>query len=219
MKNRFRSLVGGWWNETEWILIYLVAGFIMAIPYSFLAGWDKNYLFFIALSLPIISIFLYVLRRMPERFLNDFPVFRKGFWSIICYCLLPIFSNGVSILLGWMGFVAGADIVFKYRYASLVLVPLVTFIGLIVVGNICKLRRSITVWRARKFLRKMSYLRSAVSESVDESGKHCGSKILEEYLLTPHLLKGWVIEEIEKHLEACVACRWKVTGQRRSYFG
>ena len=208
MKNKVDSFI----NSNLGPFLYIVVGLVMAVPYTYLAGWDKNYVFFVALALPIVTVVLYVLRGMPQRFLKDFPVFRKGFWAIVLYCLLPIFSNGVSIFLKWAGIAMIGDMVFRYRYTSLVLVPLALFIGWIILEDIREWRGCMRRWRARNFLRKTGYLRSAVAEPVDEAGKHCGPKILEEYA-EGKPLPTWVLEDISRHIEVCGQCRRKV-GER-----
>jgi hypothetical protein len=129
-----------------WVL-YFVIGFIMAVPYTYLAGWDTSNLFFTACVMPIVALVLcalYVARKdnysVPWRTL-------RVFWGFLGYSMLPIFANGISIVLKWFGFPAVGSFIFELRYISLIVVPIVSVMMLLV----CSFAKSI--WQ-RKFSRR-----------------------------------------------------------------
>ncbi len=96
--------------------LYLGVGYAMAVPYTFLAGWDKSnlFIFVTALILPITLAIIYALH-------TRWPGHReRAVWIFLGYCLLPVFMNGISIIIKWAGSITAGNFVFKYRYESLI---------------------------------------------------------------------------------------------------
>ena len=118
--------------------VYFMLGFVMAAPYTLLAGWSLDGMGFMALVLPIASVILYTMYR----------AFRAGsipswiFWGFLGYCLLPIFMRMLSYGLETAGFAVVRGFVFAYRYESLIALPLFAFIGFC----ICSFARSVWRW-------------------------------------------------------------------------
>jgi len=147
VKEKFRNLAGqlaeGAGTFLMWTL-YFVVGLVMAVPYTYLAGWDANNLVLTAFALPITAVILYALYTACKMKRYDIPWWiHRVFYGLLGYCLLPIFANGISIVLKWAGLATVGGFVFEYRYASLVVVPIVSIIGL-VAYSFAK-----SVWRQR----------------------------------------------------------------------
>jgi len=131
VREKIRNLAGQLTGGTVTIfmlLLYFVVGLVMAVPYIFLAGWDVNALIIAIWILPIPSVIFYTLCKME---FHRIPWSSRIFRGFLGYCLLPIFANGISIILKWVGFTGVGSFVFGYRYASLVAVPLTVIIGLV----------------------------------------------------------------------------------------
>ena len=114
-----------------WIFMtiaYFVIGAVMAVPYAHLAGWNADYLTVISLVLPLTSAILYILhllrRMLPGKAMN------KVFYGFAGYYLLPVFANGISIVLNRIGLTTVGSFIFEYRYASLIMVPLTGIVGI-----------------------------------------------------------------------------------------
>ncbi|MFA5386275.1 MAG: hypothetical protein WC297_01170 [Candidatus Paceibacterota bacterium] len=131
-------------------VLYVVVGFMIATPYIYLAGNGNidNMLLATVVS-PAISIILfclYALCRFCKKDISDpdsdtdtsriARISRKIFWTLFSYCLLPIFMNGISIVLKWIGVTTVGNFIFKYRYISLSAIPLTIIIGLIIYWSI-----------------------------------------------------------------------------------
>ncbi|MBI1999061.1 MAG: hypothetical protein HYS74_00195 [Parcubacteria group bacterium] len=135
VKEKFKNLAGqladGAGTFFMWTF-YFVVGLVMAVPYTFLAGWDVNNLFLTAWALPIASVIIYTLYTMCKMKIHTIPWWiHRVFYGLLGYCLLPIFANGISIVLKWVGLATTGGFIFEYRYASLVVVPVAVIIGLV----------------------------------------------------------------------------------------
>lgn len=132
IRNLAGQLAGGVATASMWLL-YLLVGLVMAVPYTYLAGWPANdNLLIIALALPITSVILFALYAACK--MEEYRVrwrISRVFWGFLGYCLLPIFANGISIVLKWAGLAMVGGFIFEYRYTSLVAVPLAVIIGLV----------------------------------------------------------------------------------------
>src|SRR3989344_5789312 len=122
------------------LLVYVLIGFALAVPYVFLAGWDRENLVYIGMFLPIASLILFLIHVLSKKAWNpDLPKdgLRKIFWVFLGYCLLPILLNGVSFAFTLVGMEAVGDFIFKYRFLSLWMVPSVAIAGLIIYCIVC----------------------------------------------------------------------------------
>jgi hypothetical protein len=104
------------------ILILLPAGYVINIPYAYLAGnedpFELNFLtYFQGVSLFIVWFFweLIVDREHPR----PSPRLRASFWYFLCYWLSPIALNGFAILLRAREHNELAALVFEHRYTTL----------------------------------------------------------------------------------------------------
>lgn len=103
------------------IVLYLIVGFALALWYTFFAGPSGNAFVFLMFLLPVALLILFIIYKMYRD-----KVFEslKAFWIFLGYCLMPIIFNGISIILTRAGFGAVGEYIFKYRYDSLVAVPM-----------------------------------------------------------------------------------------------
>lgn len=115
-------------TEYLMLVVCLLVGLVMTSLYTYFAGGDANHLHITTFVLPIASVILYILYYMYKIgwFFSAEP-----FWIFLVYCLLPIWVNGISIVLKWVGLSMVGDFIFRYRYASLIAVPLSLVIGLV----------------------------------------------------------------------------------------
>lgn len=95
-----------------WI-INLLIGFVLAIPYNFLAAGSPESMVFLMIVLPFAAFSLATARLM--KFGKGYHTF---FWSLVFFILLPIFMNGMSILLYYLNFDQVAYWFFTLRFAS-----------------------------------------------------------------------------------------------------
>jgi cytochrome bd-type quinol oxidase subunit 2 len=120
------------------IIVYLLIGLVIAVPYTYLAGWDVNVMpstvMFSPLALIVIVVF-YFMARGERRYKSR--GFKTTFWISIIYFLLPVIANGVSILLRWLELPYG-DFVFEHRYQTFLVLP-----GIIIILLVCLIFASI----------------------------------------------------------------------------
>lgn len=104
------------------ILILFPAGYLINIPYSYLAGNERPFelsflVYFQGVSL---FIFWFFWELIVDR---DHPrPSRKliaSFWYFLCYWLSPIALNGLAILLHAWEYTESAALVFEHRYTTL----------------------------------------------------------------------------------------------------
>lgn len=142
LRNFASQLAEGAGTFLMWAL-YFVVGLVMAVPYTFLAGWNADALAISAMLLPIAAIVAYTLYTACKMRLHTIRWIHRVFWGFLGYCLLPIFANGISLVLKRAGLTAIGDFIFEYRYESLIVVPIISIIGL-VAYSFAK-----SVWRQR----------------------------------------------------------------------
>lgn len=120
------------------VVIYCLIGYVLAIPYCFLAGWSQNDYPAVVMFLPgflLVWVGSAIVAGVIEpvsakiRF-NWRAAFRKGwrvltFWLWTFYCLLPISLHISSVILKKVGFSTIAEKVYQHRYGSTFYVPLV----------------------------------------------------------------------------------------------
>lgn len=135
VNEKFRNLVSKLSEGAGTFLmftLYFVVGLVMAVPYTYLAGWDANSLTLTAFALPITALILGLLYTAYKMKRYDTPWWiQRTFYGLLGYSLLPIFANGISVVLKWAGLATVSGFVFEYRYTSLVVVPIISIIGLV----------------------------------------------------------------------------------------
>ncbi|MBU2036913.1 hypothetical protein KJ866_01770 [Patescibacteria group bacterium] len=140
----FFDKIGNGIGIIVFIILYGVAGNVLMYPYTFLAGWDENFpslnaSVFAVLLLPAACLSLFVLywiskdrhKMVKIGYREAFEKAYKVFWWLLGYLLLPIFTNGVSLLLKWAGLTTIGNFAYEWRYESLVMVPLTILVGFI----------------------------------------------------------------------------------------
>lgn len=123
-------------------LLYFVVGAILAIPYNYLAGWEPSAMPMLIAMMPVAAFIVYAfnmarktMRRGTSMRIVKFV--NGAFWCFICYSILPILGNGLSIVLKQAGSESAAKFVFVYRYESLLAVPWAFILGMAVYAAIC----------------------------------------------------------------------------------
>lgn len=112
------------------IVAYCIVGFVLALPYSYLAGGGEGSLELSILLLPIAAIIALFFYKIDGVIGTN----RIGFWIFIGYLLLPVFANWISVLLKRVEFGEIGNFIFEHRYSSLMEVPIIAAIGIIVWG-------------------------------------------------------------------------------------
>ncbi len=110
-------------------LCYILIGCILSVPYNYLAGGGMNSFMLSAVIAPVGAVVLFIahtVERVMARNEHSQARLRGGwfFWGVVTYLCLPIIFNGVSLLLNSMGFGKVGYYVHEFRYAALLLVPL-----------------------------------------------------------------------------------------------
>lgn len=111
-----------------WILV----GFIVGVPYTFLSGGTYEHFVAVAALSPI-GIFLLFIAYLTSRYATRGgrigPKWGGGLFllAVIWFCM-PIISNGVSLILKLIGCQAASQLVFEARYFSLQL-PITVFLA------------------------------------------------------------------------------------------
>jgi hypothetical protein len=112
-------------------IAYLLIGLIIAIPYTYLAGWDVNNVASATLFSPFVLAFLCIFylsgRKVHHSNLKGFNI---TFWVSLIYFFLPVIANGVSIILNWANLPYG-NLIFEYRYNTLLVFPVIVMIVLV----------------------------------------------------------------------------------------
>ena len=134
-KERFSGTLKELSGGIGWSLIclfYFIIGTVLAIPYNYLAGWDRSLLPILVIPLPAVALFLSVFYKMRK---DDDPrigpIFGLLFWSRLVYSLLPILGNGISILLKQTTYAAAGTFVFEHRYSGLFIAPWLVIVWLV----------------------------------------------------------------------------------------
>jgi|SRR3989344_4668833 len=141
VKSAITSLI----DSSIWHIAYLILGLLLAIPYTFLAGWDTAVLGIAMFALPIAALIFYTLWCARKVRAQDVP-----WWvgvvalMFLGWCLLPIFTNGISIGLRLICFVAASRVIFELRFWSLGLVPGIALTGFIAYALTIQARRQLS---------------------------------------------------------------------------
>jgi len=110
---------------------YLLIGLIIAIPYTYLAGWDVNNVASAVLFSPLVLVVLCVFYLLGRKVrLSNLKGYSVAFWVSLVYFFLPVIANGVSIFLEWIKLPYG-DLIFEHRYKTLFVLPVVIIILLL----------------------------------------------------------------------------------------
>lgn len=140
MKEKMKHFFGeamGWLSMAVGIVVYGVAGNLLMYPYTFLIGWDNgfpplNAAFFGIIFLPAATISLCVLyhigknqrQRLRRAELQDTAeAAYRLFWWTLGLLLLPILTNGLSLLLKVAGLPVVGNFIYEWRYASFFAIP------------------------------------------------------------------------------------------------
>lgn len=109
-------------------IAYLLIGLIIAIPYTYLAGWDVNNVASATLFSPLILVILCIFYLSGRKVRHpNFKGFSIAFWVSLIYFFLPVIANGVSIILNWADLPYG-DLIFEHRYSTLLVFPVIVII-------------------------------------------------------------------------------------------
>src|SRR3989344_9326603 len=120
--------------------LWFLAGFIIAIPYIYLASGNLADLFAVMWFGPIGTLILFFSFMMKRIKVNHPDGGQMGFgsgpsWVLMTYFCFPILLNGLSLLLKQMGHEALGDVIFSVRFMSLLLVPIsLMVLGMIIFG-------------------------------------------------------------------------------------
>jgi hypothetical protein len=127
------------------IIVYLLIGLVIAVPYTYLAGWDVNVMPSTVMFSPLVLVFLGILylAARGERYSKS-RGFRTTFWISVVYFFLPVIANGVSILLRWLELPYG-DLVFEHRYQTFLVLP-----GIIIILLVWGVLENIWSWLFKK---------------------------------------------------------------------
>lgn len=106
-------------------MIYIGVGMLLAAPYVFLSGWNIATFTYAALCLPIVVIILIIL----------YITSHKDFWTTVTFICLPIVLNGISVIFKWLDYTKTAEMIFKWRFKSLVFILLAT-LAILVIKNL-----------------------------------------------------------------------------------
>ena len=131
-------------QEVILALIYLVIGFILSVPYTYLAGGNSDNLLMTAYITPVAALFLFIANAMRGIGQRDGkrPKWGGGvFWVLVAYFCLPILLNGASLLLKKGGQEQVGHYIFEGRYFSLLAVPVLLILYGVVVGGVMSIRQ------------------------------------------------------------------------------
>ncbi len=136
-------------------ILYVLTGFLVAIPYCLLAGWNTEAVPMVAFVAPaflfvwfILAMFAGVLgsgygerliyfswraafRKSEQRGL---PGSRVVFWVWTLYSLMPIILHWSAILLNSIGYASVGTMLDIHRYASPFYIFIATMVSLVLIG-------------------------------------------------------------------------------------
>lgn len=101
--------------------VYFILGGLLAFPYTVASGWSDMFFIYTASSMPIVAVLLYGLYYLGWK-TKTLP--KKIFWFAFFYILSPIFYNLYSQILENFGFQKSAEVVYRLRFASFIIVPI-----------------------------------------------------------------------------------------------
>ena len=108
-------------------LVWFLVGCVIAVPYTFLVNGSFDNFFATAWFAPVAvpSLFIaYAMRGVGRRDRSRLKWGDWFFWVVVSYFCLPIILNGVSLLMGWMGYEVISHYAFEGRFVSLLVVPM-----------------------------------------------------------------------------------------------
>ena len=120
------------------IIVWAAIGFILFVPYVWLAGGVHDTTLFtvmmlVAPAVMLAFVVLIYLGRKSSTSRKEKRQFLAAFWILLTIVNLPIVARFISIGLRALNYVSVADFVFKYRFWSIpvaiVVVVLMTMIG------------------------------------------------------------------------------------------
>ena len=126
------------------ILVYLLIGCIIAVPYTYLAGGSFENLFATAWIAPVGATILGVILWIETKV-------TRMFWVVLTYFCLPIILNGLSQLFGLLGYAGIQLFLFNLRYAILGYIFIIGLVSVILTGY---LKSSLRRRRLKKRLEK-----------------------------------------------------------------
>lgn len=109
------------------LLLWFLAGCIIAIPYTFLANGSFDSFLMTAWIAPAAALFLFIAYAMSGVGRRDsrHPKWGDGlFWAFVAYFCSPILLNGTSLLLKWAEYEVVGHYVFEGRFIGLLAVPM-----------------------------------------------------------------------------------------------
>lgn len=127
------------------ILAYFIVGCIISVPYTYLANGTTDNFMLTAWIAPVGALVLFIVHTV-ERAMSWCKPYRARmlggwfFWGLMTYFCLPIFLNGVSLLLNSMGFGTVGHYVFEFRYAAFLGVPVALVIFGLIAGGVENIR-------------------------------------------------------------------------------
>ena len=125
-------------------IAWIVAGLILGIPYTWLAGSSEHsinvFVFAPPISLFLLFMFLFA-KHCPYG--KDRKWYFGAFWTLIAFFSLPIILRFVSIGVKALGYIKTADFIFKYRYESIPVVFGIAFFLLFITGWVKELMEKV----------------------------------------------------------------------------
>lgn len=103
------------WDLFKLIVQYVITGFVLGIPYTWLTSGGNTALKLTVIVSPLVALLLHLIYKFYTTW---------TFGGLLCWATLPISINAVSHILDRAGLQRASDFLFEYRYHSLWIIPL-----------------------------------------------------------------------------------------------
>lgn len=118
------EFISSWFLNTVIGIFFAVLGYFMSTAYTLACGWDEAIYQYVCRILPFATVGLFALYLLCENGKYSWKVV----WIAFGYCLLPIFTFVTAVILHCLHLTVLASFVFRYRFFSLIVVPVCVFL-------------------------------------------------------------------------------------------
>lgn len=117
------------------VVLAVIAWYFIAIIYTQLVNGDLHAFLLIFAAIPFVACGLRIIYWFDNEFFYDRIRWRVGklFWTCVIWAFLPVIVNGLSLAVDRLGFPHQSDFLFRWRYASALVVPFCLFVAAVFV--------------------------------------------------------------------------------------
>jgi hypothetical protein len=124
------------------VVLAVIAWWFATVAYTWLANGDLFAFLLTFVSIPFVAYGLHFVYQIDHEFFQHKIQWLVGklFWTCVIWAFLPAIINGLSLAVDQLGFPHQSDLLFKWRYASVIAVPfclLVAAVFVFFINEVC----------------------------------------------------------------------------------